>query len=210
MTRTLPLALGDRGDFRIVNDFARHTGWLHPPVVAWARFGVALFAVLLVLAAFQARAGRDPLQVARALLAGAGTLLAVAVNQPLVHAVGERRPFDQLPDVLVLVHRSSDASFPSDHATMAGAVAAGLLLLDRRLGVIASVAALLMAFARVYVGVHFPLDVIAGLAVGAAVASLTQLLAPAVARLLLRLQRTAVGPLLLPPPHDIDRPLAAP
>lgn len=166
MTRTLPLALGDRGDFLRVNELARSTPWLHGPVVAYARYGVVLFGVLLVLGVLLARARRDVLQAARALLAGAGVLLAVALNQPIVHAVGERRPFDQLPGVLVLVHRSVDASFPSDHATMAGAAATGLLLLDRRLGVTAAVAALLMAFARVYVGVHFPLDVVAGLAVG--------------------------------------------
>ena len=46
------------------------------------------------------------------------------------------------------------------------AMAAGLFLVSWRLGAVASVFAVLMAFARVYVGVHFPQDVMAGLAVG--------------------------------------------
>jgi membrane-associated phospholipid phosphatase len=190
MTSTHLLALGDRGDFLRVNHFARSTGWLHGPFVAYAQYGVLLFGVLLVAGYLLARSRGDALLVARSLVAGAGVLLAVAVNQPIVHAVGERRPYDQVAGVLVLVHRSVDASFPSDHATMAGAAAAGLLLVHRRLGVLTCVAALLMAFARVYVGAHFPVDVVAGLAVGAVVALLAQLAAPLLVGPVQRLSRT--------------------
>ena len=76
--------------------------------------------------------------MSRSLLAGAAVLLAVAINQPTVHAVNEPRPYTRLPHALVLVHRSVDASFPSDHATMAGAAAVGLLLVHRRLGLVSS------------------------------------------------------------------------
>ena len=68
-----------------------------------------------------------------------------------------------------LADPTRDFSFPSDHAVMAGAVAAGLLLVSRRLGLLAVVAALVMAFARVYIAAHYPWDVIAGLGLGAAV-----------------------------------------
>ena len=59
---------------------------------------------------------------------------------------------------------------------MAGAVAAGLWLVSVRLGLIATVAAVLMAFTRVYIGAHYPWDVIAGVAVGATVTVLGWLL----------------------------------
>jgi membrane-associated phospholipid phosphatase len=62
--------------------------------------------------------------------------------------------------------------FPSDHCVMAGAAAAGLLLFSRKIGLVAVVAALLMAFARVYVGAHYPGDVLVWLLIGAAVAIL--------------------------------------
>ena len=52
---------------------------------------------------------------------------------------------------------------------MGGAVAAGLLLVRRRLGLLAALAAAVMAFARVYIGAHYPWDVLGGLAFGAVV-----------------------------------------
>jgi membrane-associated phospholipid phosphatase len=76
----------------------------------------------------------------------------------------------------VLATRSSDASFPSDHAVMAGAAAAGLWLASRALGALATAAALVMAFSRVYIAAHYPWDVAAGLAFGALVALLGWLL----------------------------------
>ena len=53
-----------------------------------------------------------------------------------------------------------------------------------------------MAFARVYVGAHFPLDVLAGLAVGAVVALLVQRAGPALAQLLTHLETSRLRPLL--------------
>ncbi|MCU1624983.1 MAG: Undecaprenyl-diphosphatase [Frankiales bacterium] len=177
---------GDTHDFRVVNDFAKDTSWLHGPARLYANDGVVLFGLLLVAGVLLARR-KDLLVMARALLAGAGVLIAVALNQPIVHAVDEPRPYTQLKDVLVLVHRSVDASFPSDHATMAGAAAVGLLFVHRRLGIVATLLAALMAADRVYVGAHFPIDVLAGLAVGGVVALGLQALARPLAMLLGRL-----------------------
>jgi membrane-associated phospholipid phosphatase len=200
------LATGDTHDFTVVNDFARRTAWLHSPAVAYANYGVVLFGVLLVAGYVLARRTGDLLTVARSLLAGAGVLLAVAVNQPIVHAVNEPRPYTRLPNALLLVHRSVDASFPSDHATMAGAVAVGLLLVHRRLGVVACAAAVLMAATRVYVGAHYPVDVLAGLAVGGLVAfGLVRFGAPLLARLLERLTATRLRPIVTAEPA---RPMA--
>jgi membrane-associated phospholipid phosphatase len=55
---------------------------------------------------------------------------------------------------------------------VAGAVAVGLFVIDRRWGVVALVAAVLMAVARVYCGAHYPGDVAAGLAIGGIVAAI--------------------------------------
>lgn len=164
----------DHALFRWTNDLARHTPWLHGAARLFANDGVVLFGVLLVVGALWARRV-SLLLLVRSVLAGVGVLLAVAVNQPIVAAVDARRPFEVYPHALVLVHRSTDPSFPSDHATMAGAVAVGLFLVNRRLGAVAAALALLMAVTRVYVGAHFPLDVVAGLLLGGAVAALVQL-----------------------------------
>jgi membrane-associated phospholipid phosphatase len=82
-----------------------------------------------------------------------------------------------MPATHLLVAKSADFSFPSDHATAVGAVAVGLLLVRPRLGAIAAALALLLAFTRVYVGVHYPGDVLAGLVLGGAVAVAVRLLA---------------------------------
>jgi membrane-associated phospholipid phosphatase len=156
------------GLFGQLNDLARDTGWLHAPMLAYASYGVAVFAGLLLAGWWLAR-DRGERAMAAALWTVGGMLLAVAANQPLVNRVREARPYTDYPRILVLAHRSADFSFPSDHAVLAGAVAAGLWLVARRLGVLATVAALVMGFARVYIAAHYPHDVFAGLAFGAAV-----------------------------------------
>ena len=160
--------LGSAG-FRDVNDFARDTSWLHGVIAGYATYGVVLFGGLLVIGYLYARSSGALPRLASALWAAGGMGVALALNQLIAHAVHEARPFVALPHVLTLVHHSADAGFPSDHAVMAGAVAAGLFFAWRVLGWVASAAAILIAFARVYVGVHYPQDVLAGLALGAIV-----------------------------------------
>jgi undecaprenyl-diphosphatase len=188
--------------FLHVNEFARDTPWLHTPMRWYAEYGIVLFAAFLLLSWWLARRAQSPRRLAAALWAPVATLIAIGLNQPIVHSVGEARPFTVFPQALVLVARSQDASFPSDHGVMAGAVAAGVLLANRRLGVVVAVAAVLIAFARVYVGVHFPLDVVAGLMLGATVTSLGYLVlrAPLVA-VVTKLSRTRLRPLFLAGAH---------
>ena len=190
--------VGGRADqawFRDVNDVARSTPWLHAPAHLYAEYGVVLFAGLLLASWLIARRAGDLPRVAAALWAPVGMLLAIGVNQLVAGAVAEQRPYAAMPRVLVLVSRSSDPSFPSDHAVMAGAVAAGVLLAHRRLGLGAAALAVLMAATRVYVGAHYPLDVAAGLALGAGVALASYLLLrPVLLRLVVLLTRSPLRP----------------
>jgi membrane-associated phospholipid phosphatase len=187
----------DRSWFLHVNSFARATPWLHAVVRAYAQYGVVLFAALLVLSWWVARGRRDLGATAAALWAPIGMLIAVGLNQPLGNSVHEPRPYTSLQHVEVLVARSGDFSFPSDHAVMAGAVAAAAWLVSRRLGLIATVAALLMGLARVYVGAHYPGDVAAGLLLGAVVTLLGYLVVRPVLELVVtRLARTPARGLL--------------
>ncbi|MBO1753807.1 phosphatase PAP2 family protein [Allobranchiibius sp. CTAmp26] len=157
--------------FLWVNRIAQRTPWLHGSIEAFAKYGVLLFAVLLLIGLWAARSADDA-RLAKAGWACVATLLAVAVNQPIVHLVHEARPYATHPHILVLASRSTDPGFPSDHATMAGAAAVGILLASRKLGLFALLAALVLAASRVYIGAHYPLDVLAGLILGAAVAVL--------------------------------------
>jgi len=187
--------------FLSVNDFARATPWLHAPMRIFAQYGIVLFAALLLWSWWRARRSADARTMAAALWAPVGALVAIGVNQPISNLVAEPRPYTVFPHALVLVGRSSDYSFPSDHAVLAGAVAAGVMLTHRRLGLVALLAAIVMAFARVYVGAHFPRDVIVGLLLGAGVVVMGYLV---VRRLLtwvtMSLTRTALRPLLTDSP----------
>ncbi|HEX7353526.1 MAG TPA: phosphatase PAP2 family protein [Mycobacteriales bacterium] len=71
----------------------------------------------------------------------------------------ERRPF-QSHRVHELVAHAPGQSFPSDHATAAfGLALAALVFLSRRWGALLLLLALLIGFARVYVGIHYPGDI---------------------------------------------------
>lgn len=150
------------------NRLARHTEWLHWPVQTYAKYGVAAFGVLILAALLWARE-RPSRTLAAVGWTAIATASAEALNQPFGHLFNEARPYADHPGILVLAQRTSDFSFPSDHAVMAGAVAAGMWLVHKRFGQVATVAAVLMAAARVYIGAHYPWDVLAGLAFGAAV-----------------------------------------
>ena len=173
--------------FQTVNQWSADTPWAHGFFRAYANYGVAFFVVALALAVWNGLRD-DPRVLARAIWAGVAAIIVLIVNQPIADAIGRVRPFAAHHGVLVLVNKSTDPGFLSDHAVMAGAVSVGLVFAVRRIGIVMIGAAVLMAFARVYVGAHYPGDVLAGLAFGGVVAAggvpvADRLLTPICARL---------------------------
>jgi undecaprenyl-diphosphatase len=114
-----------------------------------------------------------------AVLATASAALALLISQPIGHLVDRTRPFlDHPAHAHLLVARSHDPSFPSDHATGAFALAFGLWLYDRTFGAVFLILAAIVAVARVYVGTHYPGDVLGGALLGIGVASALYLIPP--------------------------------
>ena len=138
---------------------------------------LAAVLVVMVAAAFL-WAGRDARERRTgAVLATASAGLALLIAQPIAHAVDRLRPYLAHPaHAHLLIARSHDPSFPSDHATGAFALATGIWLYDRTLGTVMLVLAAVLSFARVYVGTHYPGDVVAGALLGAGVAVALRLL----------------------------------
>jgi undecaprenyl-diphosphatase len=82
------------------------------------------------------------------------------------------RPPVRYPDPAPLVHIPHTPSFPAGHAATSFACAATLArFAPRRVAVVLYVLAALIAYSRVYVGVHYPLDVIGGAVLGLLVAT---------------------------------------
>jgi membrane-associated phospholipid phosphatase len=164
------------GDWYVaVTRFAEQTGWLHGLVLAYADvLGLGLFALLLLAAWWTARSASTRTMTA-ALWAPLAVALAYLVNDVIKTLVAEPRPCRQIPQVVTLItcEAPTDYSFPSNHAAIAGALAVAVLLVHRGLGAVAVAAALAMGASRVYIGSHYPHDVVVGLIVGALVAALT-------------------------------------
>ncbi|MGB8961802.1 MAG: phosphatase PAP2 family protein [Pseudonocardiaceae bacterium] len=192
-----------------VNEFARQTPWLHGVVAAYALWGGLVVLAGMLIAGYLVGRTRDRsvAVVSAVVCAGVGTVVALLVNQDLVSpAVGRARPCQILAHVEVLLSCAHDYSFPSDHCVLAGAFAAGLAFLGVRWAVPAAAVALLLAFSRVYTGVHYPSDAAAGLVMGAVIGVVVVVvLRPAVGRLAGRMAGTRLYPLVASRPREAPR-----
>src|SRR5881394_614630 len=96
---------------------------------------------------------------------------ALAIGRMISELVDRARPFVADPHgVHLFSSHAADPGFPSDHATAAFAVAVAILLRKRGWGVGALIAAAIVSVGRVALGFHYPSDVLAGAALGAAAA----------------------------------------
>ena len=156
--------------FRLVNDV-----WTSPALDPCMLFlgsindyAVVWLVLLGALAALGGKTGRW------AALAGlAALVLGFVSSEVLKSLVMQPRPFVSLPDVRLLISPPSSYSFPSVNATYAFAASSGASLTARRLlgrlpiwvwGFLALAVA--VSYSRVYVGVHYPSDVLSGAIIG--------------------------------------------
>jgi len=156
---------GDVALLHAINGLAGRHHALDVVMIAFAKYSPELLAVVLVVLwlTWRPRAQRD------AFLAGAAALVALGLGQVIGMIFPRPRPY-LVHHVALLVPHAPDTSFPSDHTTLAFAIAAALWYLDRRLGAALAAFGLVVAFARVYVGAHYPTDVLGGAVLGAVVA----------------------------------------
>lgn len=103
-------------------------------------------------------------------------LLNVAVTQGLKKIIGRQRPYNEYPALINYYHFEKDSSFPSGHTSNAFATATTLSLTFKKWYV--TVPAYLWAasagYSRLYLGQHYPTDVLAGAAVGVGSAFLSR------------------------------------
>ena len=137
---------------------------LDPIVIFYTKLGnVGLLFIVLTLALLAFKATRKAgLSSVCAMLIGL-----VVVNLTVKPLVARPRPWDAMTDFVSLV-TEKDFSFPSGHTTVAFAFALAVCLVEPRrwMKITAVCIAVLMGLSRLYVGVHFPTDVLAGAVFG--------------------------------------------
>ena len=134
-------------------------------------------------------------------LAAAGALLsaglALAVNKIIAAIWFRERPFLAHPIAHPWIN-SHDASFPSDHSSASFAIAFAVLMIDPLVGALYLLFALVIGAGRLFIGAHYPGDVLAGVAVGLVAALVVVRLAgPLLARVVGVVER-ATDPILRP------------
>lgn len=108
---------------------------------------------------------------------GITALAAIAVTFVLSqlvikNIVGRVRPFEYFGYdlALMLIDIPHDSSFPSSHTAVSITAGLAILLHDRKIGIPAMIIAVLVAFSRMYLFVHYPSDVLVGAVLGTIIA----------------------------------------
>ena len=169
-----------------------HKPWfdiLFPWVTAWTNYLIPLLLVALAMIAVGRWRG-----LRFVLLALVSVLVADAMSARIVKTLVDRpRPciaLEEEEEVRLLVGCTTSPSFPSNHAVNASVLATLVGLYVRPLLLPATIVAMLVIYSRVYVGVHYPLDVLAGSLLGVATALALSWVVTVMAPLLPRWQET--------------------
>lgn len=151
----------DYSAFRAINGLAGKNPALDAIMIGSAKYLADVFAVALVALWLSWRSQNQR----AAFLAGVSALIALSIGQVIGKLIPRPRPYFS-HTVTQLIPRSLDTSFPSDHATLGFAVAVMIWMFNRKAGGLLLIVATLVAVSRVFVGTHYPTDVIGGAVLG--------------------------------------------
>lgn len=151
----------DASIFNLINQFALTWFWLDVLAIFLAEyFGYALlFSLLLFLAIKFRKYFKMIIEVI------ISAILARFVIVELIRWIWQRpRPFVENNVNLLLTHNAS--AFPSGHAALFFAVSTIVYFYNKKAGIFFFIASFLICLARVFTGIHWPLDILAGAVVG--------------------------------------------
>lgn len=175
--------------YRDITGFAAETPhWVQLAAEVGTEAGLLGFAALFLITWWRARREGTTHGMALALLAPCAMVLAYLGSETLKTVLRQERPCRAVLDAVAIAEcpPSGDWSFPSNHATLTAAAAVAIVLAWRRLAPVALPLGLLMGFSRVFVGVHYPHDVLIGMLLGTVTAVVVMLLLAAPAADLVR------------------------
>ncbi|HEX7066399.1 MAG TPA: phosphatase PAP2 family protein [Bacillales bacterium] len=146
--------------FRAINGLAGQVPWLDAAIAGISRYAIyaSILAVLLLF-----------IKDRKAAFAGVfGIVLGLVIDVLIRLFYTRPHPFSVLDNMNLLADREVSASFPSDTAMMAFAAALAIWMASKKWGGFAFLVAGFVALSRVYVGFHFPADILAGTVIGLA------------------------------------------
>lgn len=160
----------DTDVFLYIHGLSGRSALLDALGVFFATYLAYLWILVFVGAALLPGAQKAERRAASALAAAAALVARFALKTAIVLAYPRTRPFLALPDVRPIISTpvwENFQSFPSGHALIFFSIASVIFCFNKKIGAIAFAAAALMGAARVYAGVHWPSDILAGAALGA-------------------------------------------
>ncbi len=159
--------------FKSINQLAGHHPLLDGLMVVVTNNALIIYAIVLLLIWLFGK-NYYKQTVVYATITGA---LGLFINFVIGHIYFESRPFVAHKVNLLLTH-TADASFPSDHTTGAFALALAVLFVHRKIGLGMLLFAFLTGFSRIYVGHHYPLDILGSIVISFFISIIVYKLSP--------------------------------
>lgn len=153
--------------FHALNGALRHQDGGQDAALAFNASAIFVLVAVAGLFWFVGRPGGSPRPKLAALSAAMSGAVALLLNFLLGRMWFHDRPFVDHPRLtLLLVHHAPDNSFPSDHASLAFGIAFAIAAFYRPAGLLLVLCAAAIAIDRVFIGVHYPIDVASSVGVG--------------------------------------------
>jgi len=148
--------------FEAINQYAGENSFLDSLAIFFSEY-LQYFLVLAFIVLLIKNFNKYQLLVLR--VTAAAILSRLVITEMIRSIYYSPRPFAENA-VNLLIEHSPSASFPSGHASFFFAISTVVYLYNKKAGVLLFVASILVSVSRVFAGVHWPIDVIAGAAVG--------------------------------------------
>ncbi|WP_025149523.1 undecaprenyl-diphosphatase [Bacillus sp. H1a] len=148
--------------FRAINDLGKQYSSLNSTMVFLAEYMV-YFLGLIIMVYWFTQSRKNKMMIIQAMVA---FVTAEIIGKLVRHLHLNYQPFAVLPNVNKLVDHAVDNSFPSDHTILFFSICFSFWLVRKKTGWLWLVLAFCVAISRIWVGVHYPFDVVTGALIG--------------------------------------------